>query len=186
MRIPAIFPVIAALLLTSCFGGSGKTDMRSEMNATPPAPPTRVRTILAMGDSLTAGYQLPPESSYPSQLEGLLTASGYGYRVSNAGVSGDTSAALLARTDWLLADPLPDLAIVSIGSNDGLQGKPIGQMDGNIREILAKLRSKGVKTALIGVKIPRNLGPEYVSDFERTFPKIAEENDIPFLPFLLE
>lgn len=139
-----------------------------------------------MGDSLTAGYELPPESSYPAQLEKRLKEAGYAYSVVNAGVSGDTSAGLLERTDWLLSGDVPDLAVVCIGSNDGLQGLPVRQMDENVRAIVEKLRAKGVKVALVGIKVPRNLGSDYVAELEAAHPKIASDLGLPFLPFLLE
>lgn len=112
---PLSIVVLSAFALSSCFGS--ETDSSRPQNETE----NSSATILVMGDSLTAGYQLPPESSYPSQLEAMLRKEGYSYSVSNAGVSGDTSAGLLSRTDWLLQDPLPNLAIVCIGANDGLQ-----------------------------------------------------------------
>lgn len=113
---PLSIVVFSAFVLSSCF--SSETGSPRRQNE---AENSSVRIVLAMGDSLTAGYQLPPESSYPSQLEAMLLKKGYAYSVSNAGVSGDTSAGLLSRTDWLLQDPLPNLAIVCIGANDGLQ-----------------------------------------------------------------
>lgn len=151
----AFFGTIAsAFFLASCFApDNGKSDSENGN----PALPSVQKTVLVMGDSLTAGYQLPPEDSYPAQLEKLMASEGYGYRVSNAGVSGDTSAGLLERTDWFLSDPLPTLAVVCIGSNDGLQGLSPEQMDANVRAVVSKIRAKGVPVALIGVKIPRNL-----------------------------
>jgi acyl-CoA thioesterase-1 len=172
--------VLAAFALSSCFGSEGDSSRPQDERENSSA------TILVMGDSLTAGYQLPPESSYPSQLEVLLREKGYAYSVSNAGVSGDTSAGLLSRTDWLLQDPLPDLAIVCIGANDGLQGLSVSQMEKNVRSILSKLREKNVPTVLVGMSLPRNLGPAYVSEFEAVYPRLAREFDVPLLPFLLE
>lgn len=180
MRTPFII-LASAFALASCIGGEPVSRVENA-----PSKSAQEKTVLVMGDSLSAGYQLPPESSYPYQLEGLLRGSGYAYRVSNAGVSGDTSSALLARTDWLLSGPLPDLAIVCIGANDGLQGLPVEQMDKNIRDILAKLEAKNVPTVFVGMKIPRNLGPTYVSAFDATFSKIAADTGVPFHPFLLE
>lgn len=177
----AFLILIPAFVLASCFADEPVS--RVEPSA---RKPVAEKTVLVMGDSLSAGYQLPPESSYPFQLEGLFKSAGYPYRVSNAGVSGDTSSALLSRTDWLLSGPLPDLAIVCIGANDGLQGLPVEQMDKNIRAILAKLKDKGVPTVFVGMKVPRNLGPAYVSEFDATFPKIAADTGVAFHPFLLE
>ncbi|MFZ3233179.1 MAG: arylesterase [Patescibacteria group bacterium] len=184
MRTTAFLMLVPAFALASCL-----TTGRSV--ATFPEKAARLtaesqKTVLVMGDSLTAGYELPPESSYPAQLEKLLKADGYDYRVTNAGVSGDTSAGLLERSDWLLSDPLPSLVVVCIGSNDGLQGLSPEQMDKNVRAIVDKIQSKGVPVALVGVKIPRNLGADYLEKFEAVHPKIAADDRLPFMPFLLE
>lgn len=177
---PFSIVILSAFVFSACLGSDGKSPRPEAESGLP------VQTVLAMGDSLTAGYQLPPESSYPSQLEALLRKEGYPYSVSNAGVSGDTSAGLLSRTDWLLQDPLPNLAIVCIGANDGLQGLSVAQMEENLRAILSKLREKNVPTVLVGMALPRNLGPAYVSEFEAVYPRLAREFDVPLLPFLLE
>lgn len=184
MRLTAFLMLVPAFTLASCFTSERSVSTFPEKDAE--LTEKTEKTVLVMGDSLTAGYQLPPEVSYPAQLEKLLKADGYAYRVSNAGVSGDTSAGLLERTDWLLSDPLPALAVVNIGSNDGLQGLSPEQMDKNIRAIVDKIQAKGIPVALIGVKIPRNLGFGYVAKFEAVHPDIAEDEKIAFMPFLLE
>lgn len=184
MRVTAFLMLVPAFALASCLTTGRSVSTFPEKAARLAA--ESEKTVLVMGDSLTAGYQLPPESSYPAQLEKLFKADGYAYRVSNAGVSGDTSAGLLERTDWLLSDPLPALAVVCIGSNDGLQGLSPEQMDANVRAIVDKIQAKGIPVALVGVKIPRNLGIDYVAKFEAVHPKIAEDEKIAFLPFLLE
>lgn len=184
MRVTAFLMLVPAFALASCLTAGRSVSTFPEKAARLAA--EFEQTVLVMGDSLTAGYQLPPESSYPAQLEKLLKADGYAYRVSNAGVSGDTSAGLLERTDWLLSDSLPALAVVCIGSNDGLQGLSPEQMDANVRAIVDKIQAKGIPVALIGVKIPRNLGADYLEKFEAVHPKIAADEKIAFLPFLLE
>ncbi|MFB0965806.1 MAG: arylesterase [Patescibacteria group bacterium] len=184
MRTTLFVTLASAFALASCFAPSGRAPDASVKKAAEEA--MKEKSVLVMGDSLTAGYQLPPESSYPAQLEKLLKAEGYRYRVTNAGVSGDTSAGLLERADWLLSDPLPSLVVLCIGSNDGLQGLSPEQMDKNVRAIVDKIQSRGVPVALIGVKIPRNLGADYVAKFEAVHPKIAKDEKLPFLPFLLE
>ena len=120
-----------------------------------------VRTILALGDSLTAGYGLPIEESYPSQLEAVLQKEGYNYRVQNAGISGDTSAQLLARLDWILEGGTYDLAIVVIGANDAFQGIEPSVLEANLRSIITKLQDKKIPVFLGGMKSPRNLGITY-------------------------
>ncbi len=101
MKSPFFVTLASAFLLASCFSSSNRDGEAAV--PVPPANPPVEKTVLVMGDSLTAGYQLPPEDSYPAQLEKLMVTEGFDYRVSNAGVSGDTSAGLLERTDWLLS-----------------------------------------------------------------------------------
>src|SRR5690606_9682365 len=115
----------------------------------------------------------------------LLLEDGYSYRVVNAGVSGDTSATALARVDTVAAERAA-LAIVAIGANDGLRGLPVDEMEKNLREIVRRFEAAGSKVALAGMRIPPNMGPEYVKDFEAVFPRVAQDMEIPLLPFLLE
>ncbi len=143
------------------------------------------RTIVALGDSLTAGFGLPEESAFPARLEAFLRARGHDWRVVNAGVSGDTSAGGLARLDWALADK-PDLVIVELGANDGLRGLPVEQMEENLSQIIARVESSGSAVLLCGMRVPPNLGPDYASAFETVFVSLAAKHDVPFYPFFLD
>ncbi|MSO74309.1 MAG: arylesterase [Alphaproteobacteria bacterium] len=143
------------------------------------------RTIVALGDSLTAGFGLPEESAFPGQLEAYLRARGHDWRVINAGVSGDTSAGGLARLDWALADK-PDLVIVELGANDGLRGLPVEVMESNLDQILARLRAAGIAALLCGMRVPPNLGADYASAFEAVFVRLAANHEIPLYPFFLD
>lgn len=140
--------------------------------------------ISVLGDSLTAGYGLPPEAAFPAQLEAALQQRGYQVEVFNAGVSGDTSAGGLARLDWLLADR-PNLVILELGANDALRGLAPLQTEQNLHTILSRLKKHGVKTLLAGMKAPRNLGAEYYNKFDRIYPELARLHQIPFYPFFL-
>jgi len=142
-------------------------------------------TIVAFGDSLTAGYGLPAEDAFPSRLEAYLRARGHDWRVINAGVSGDTSAGGLARLDWALADK-PDLVILELGSNDGLRGLSAEAMEENLDRILARLEAAGVRVLLAGMRAPPNLGPDYAEGFEAVYPRLAEKYGVPFYPFFLD
>ncbi|MBP9780221.1 arylesterase [Candidatus Gracilibacteria bacterium] len=144
------------------------------------------KVILALGDSLTAGYGLPINESYPSQLESKLKENGYIYRVQNAGVSRDTSAGLLARMDWILEGELPELAILCIGANDAFQGKDTTEIENNIRTIIEKLRSKNIPILLAGMKTPMNLGGEYGRKYEAIFPSLAKEYNLSYMDFFLQ
>lgn len=142
-------------------------------------------SILALGDSLTAGYGLQQGDDFPSQLEKRLRSAGYPVMVINAGVSGDTSAGGLARLDWSLAAQ-PAIAIVELGANDALRGLEPEQTAKNIAQIITQLEAAGCHVILAGMKAPRNLGPDYYNRFDQIYPDLAKRFDLDFYPFFLE
>ncbi|MDX2265891.1 MAG: arylesterase [Hyphomicrobiales bacterium] len=142
-------------------------------------------TIVAFGDSLTAGYQLPPDKSFPAQLEKALRAKGYDVRVENAGVSGETAAEGLARLDWALSGPA-DAVIVELGANDALRGLPTPQTEKALDQILARLAARGVPVLLAGMEAPRNMGRDYTDAFRAIYPRLAEKHGALLYPFFLE
>ncbi len=151
--------------------------------ATPAAAaPTK---ILAFGTSLTQGYGLPPGTEYPAVLEDRLKAAKIDAKIVNAGVSGDTSAGGASRIDWSLADR-PDAAIVELGSNDALRGLSPKETEKNISAVLEKLKAAHVKVLLLGMKAPRNLGPEYAAEFDPIYPRLAKKYDVMLYPFVLD
>jgi acyl-CoA thioesterase I len=150
--------------------------------AKPAARPIR---IMALGTSLTQGYGLPPGTEIPVQLQAALKAAGINATVVNAGVSGDTSADGLSRLDWALADK-PDAAIIELGSNDMLRGLPPGNTEKNLRGILTRLKAAKIPVLLCGMGAQRNLGPEYVKQFDGIYPRLAKEYGVLFYPFVLE
>lgn len=141
--------------------------------------------MLALGDSLTAGYQLPAEAAFPVQLEAALKARGHDVIVINAGVSGDTTAAGLARLDWSLGEGA-DAVIVELGANDALRGLPTASARANLDKIVASLSERGIPVLLAGIAAPRNMGEEYVAEFERMYAEIAAEHDAILYPNFLE
>jgi acyl-CoA thioesterase-1 len=141
--------------------------------------------ILALGTSLTQGYNLPPGTDFTAVLEARLKKAGFDVAVVNAGVSGDTSADGLARLDWALAEPC-DAAIVEFGSNDALRGLAVAQTQTNVDAILTKLRGKGLTVMLAGMKAPRNLGTDYVAAFDAIYPALAKKHNILLYPFFLD
>ncbi len=141
--------------------------------------------ILAFGDSLTAGYNLPPANAFPVRLEAALRAKGYQVQVLNAGVSGDTSAGGRSRLDWALADR-PDYAIVELGANDALRGVDPKVTYANLDAILSTLEQRQVKTLLAGMYAPRNLGAPYVQSFDAIFPRLQAAHRVPLYPFFLD
>jgi len=141
--------------------------------------------VVFLGDSLTAGYGLSADEAYPAHVAELLAARGVRARILNAGVSGDTSAGGLARLDWFLRQH-PDVVVVELGGNDGLRGQPLEATESNLRAIVRRSRAAGARVLLVGMQIPPNYGPEYASGFAALFPRLAREEDVDLLPFLLE
>jgi len=141
--------------------------------------------VLALGDSITAGYGLAPDQALPVKLEARLKADGFDASVINGGVSGDTTAGGLARLDWALADH-PRFAIVALGANDMLRGLDPGQAYDNLDKILAGLQKAGVKTLLVGMRAATNWGRDYQRDFDAIYPKLAAKYHVALYPFLLD
>ncbi len=141
--------------------------------------------ILALGSSLTQGYGLPPGTEFTVQLQAALKQAGIDAMVINAGVSADTSAGGLARLDWSLADH-PDAVILELGSNDMLRGTPPSETEKNLRAILDKLKAAHVKVLLTGMHAQRNLGADYVRQFDGIYPRLAKDYDVLFYPFFLD
>lgn len=140
--------------------------------------------ILALGDSLTAGYQLPPEAAFPAQLEAALKARGHDVVVVNAGVSGDTTAGGLSRLDWSLGEGA-DAVIVELGANDALRGLPVASARANLERIVGSLAERGLPVLLAGIAAPRNMGEDYVAGFERMYAEIAADHDAVLYPNFL-
>ena len=141
--------------------------------------------LLVLGDSLSAGFGLEPEDSFPSQLEMALEVAGYDVQVINAGVSGDTSAGGLARLEWALADK-PQVVLVELGGNDALRGLPPAETHANLESIIARLKKNGVGVVLTGMRAPRNLGRDFTEEFDAIYPRLAEKYDVAFYPFFLD
>jgi acyl-CoA thioesterase-1 len=141
--------------------------------------------ILAIGTSLTQGYGLPPGTEFTVQLQKSLKQAGIDAVITNAGVSGDTSAGGLARLDWSLADH-PDAVILELGSNDMLRGIPPAETEKNLRAILDKLKGAHMKVLLTGMHAQRNLGADYVKQFDPIYPRLAKDYNVLFYPFILD
>ncbi len=141
--------------------------------------------LLALGDSLTAGYGLPHDQGFEAQLQAALRASGRDVTVLDGGVSGDTSAGGLARLDWVLADK-PDVAIVELGANDGLRGLDPGRMEKNLSAILDRLAAAHIPVLLTGMLAPPNLGEEYGAQFNAVFTRLGARPGVLFDPFFLQ
>jgi acyl-CoA thioesterase-1 len=144
-------------------------------------------TILFLGTSLTAGLGLDPDSAYPQQLQRKIDAAHLPYHTVNAGVSGETSAGLLRRLDWMLQRPA-QVIVVETGANDGLRGQPVAGTRATIGQVLARIRrdQPNARVALVQMEAPTNLGKEYTGAFHTMFPALAREHGVTLLPFLLD
>jgi acyl-CoA thioesterase-1 len=141
--------------------------------------------IVALGDSLTAGWGVAADEAYPARLEMRLRREGYPYRVVNAGVSGDTTAGGLRRVDWVLRVG-PEIVIVALGANDGLRGQSPQAMRANLETIVARLQTAGARVLLAGMRMPPNYGAEFTTEFQAVFPAVARSAKVTLMPFLLD
>lgn len=183
-RATLAVPVVTGILLTvmllagvlATYGWAGRASAAKHAG--------RTRTIVALGDSLTAGYGLREEYSYPALLNRRLQAGGYAWRVVNAGVSGDTSAGGLARLNWVLRQPA-DILLVALGANDGMRGLTPAAMQNNLSRIIERALGKGLRVLLVGVRMPSNYGETYRREFEQVFQDLAKSYRVAFVPYLL-
>lgn len=141
--------------------------------------------IVAFGDSLTAGYLLPPEDAFPSQLQAALKAKGLRAEVANAGVSGDTTAAGLERLDWAVPKGT-DAVILELGANDGLRGLAPADARKNLDQIITRLKARNITVLLAGMRAPSNWGTQYARDFDGMFQDLADKHGLLLYPFFLE
>ena len=142
-------------------------------------------TLLALGDSLTAGYGLQPSDAFPVKLEAALRAKGHQVKVVNAGVSGDTALDGSSRIDWALSEEV-DAVIVELGANDALRGLPPGQAEDALDKLLARLAEKRLPVLLAGMRAPPKLGPEYQAAFDGMYPRLAQKHGALLYPFFLD
>ncbi len=177
--------------LPACADAPEKTSSANEPEVTAPQTPdsgSEDRVIVFFGNSLSAGYGLETEESFPARIQQRLDSLGYPYRVVNAGVSGETSSGGTGRIDWVLRQPI-DIFVLELGGNDGLRGIPPEQTQANLQEIIDAVQATHPEAEIIlaGMQIPPNMGTEYTEKFRKIFPALAEANDsVVLLPFLLQ
>ncbi|HLJ64278.1 MAG TPA: arylesterase [Stellaceae bacterium] len=145
---------------------------------------TRPR-LIALGDSLTAGYGLATKDSFPAQLQARLKAQGVEVEIINSGVSGDTSAGGLARLQWVLSGH-PDEVLLELGANDALRGIDPALTEANLDQILTRLEEAKIRVMLLGMRSPGNWGPEFQAAFDAIYPRLAQKHGVPLYPFFLE
>ena len=141
--------------------------------------------IVAFGDSLMAGFQLPASGAFPTRLEQALKAKGHAVTIVNAGVSGDTSSGALARVDWSVP-PDTDAVILELGANDMLRGIDPKITRSALNAIIRKLKSRGLEVMLAGMRAAPNMGPDYRRAYDTIFPDLASAYGLVFYPFFLD
>ena len=142
-------------------------------------------TIVILGDSLTAGYGLPPADAFPVRLQEALNKAGIKATVQNAGVSGDTTAGGRTRLDWTL-NAKPDYVIVELGANDALRGLSPKDTENNLDAILQELKTRKIKALLAGMRAPPNLGRDYAAQFDTMYARLAAKYEVQLYPFFLD
>jgi acyl-CoA thioesterase-1 len=142
-------------------------------------------SIVAFGNSLTAGLGVSPDQSYPARLQRTLDAAGYVYRVVNAGVSGDTTAGGVRRVSWVLKSK-PAIVILELGGNDGLRGLSLSETKDNLERIIQQLQQASVTVVLAGMKLPPNYGKDYTNGFESLYQALAKQYRLTLIPFFLD
>ena len=145
------------------------------------------KTILFLGNSLSAGYGLDPELAFPALIQQKIDSLKWNFQVINAGLSGETSAGGLRRVDWLLQRRV-DILVLELGGNDGLRGITLDLTKKNLQAIIDRVKAKypAVKIVIAGMQVPPNLGPEYTAQFRTLYAELAKKNNALLSPFLLE
>ncbi len=188
MRVILFGLLLCALAaFAACKGGPSKGAATPPSATESPAKPVKsVAKIVAFGDSLTAGYGLSPEESYPSLLQKKLAADGFDYEVVNAGISGDTSAGGVRRIDWSLEGGDVKVVILELGANDILRGQPIEEMKKNLSTIIERAKARGAQVLLAGMEAPTSSGIDYRRWTHGAFSELAKAHNVTLIPFLLD
>lgn len=181
----AIATVLLAAFAAACGAAPTPSESAANARAAPTPAPDDGPLVVFLGDSLTAGFGLAESEAFPAVVERLLLDEGVAVRVVNAGVSGDTTAGGLRRIGWVLKQE-PTIVVVGLGGNDALRGQPLEETEANLRKIVATARDAGTAVLLLGMRIPTNYGRDYAEGFAELYPRIADEMDVPLVPFLLE
>ena len=145
----------------------------------------RTINLVGFGDSLMAGYQLPPGDGFPEKLQAALKAKGLDVTIANAGVSGDTTTAGLARIDWSVPDGT-DGVILELGANDALRGIPPEESEKNLDQMITRLKERGIGVLLAGIIAPPNMGADYAARFNPIYQKLSEKHGLPLYAFFLD
>ena len=175
-----------ALALALLFAAQPAADAAALAAAATPPRAGAARSLVVLGDSLSAGYGIRVEEGWVALLQQRLDSQGYGYRVVNASVSGETTAGALARLPRVLAVHRPALVIIALGSNDGLRGLSVAELRSNLEKLLAMAQQAGAGVLLLGMRVPSNYGREYSERFYASYAQAASARHAARVPFLLE
>ncbi len=191
-RLIRLTAILSFISLTFIFSACGVSTAEQQVNkkAEKPRPVLPASSdkpkIVAFGDSLTAGFGLAEKESYPYLLQKKLEKDGYNYEVVNAGVSGETSLGGLERIDWVLEQENVQILILELGANNLLRGLPVAKMKENLGTIIKKAKVRNITVLLCGMLAPPSMGANYQREYVNSFPDLASEHKVEFLPFLLE
>lgn len=144
------------------------------------------RTLLVLGDSLSAGFGLEPGQGWVELLQDRLESKGYGYRVVNASISGDTTTGGLGRLPRALKVHGPSIVVIELGGNDGLRGTPITVMRENLTKMIRLARDAGARVVLAGIQMPPNYGTRYTQEFAAVYPALAKGEKVALIDFILD
>ena len=148
--------------------------------------PAATKTLLVVGDSLSAAYGIDVSAGWVALLQQRLIRNRMDYNIVNASISGDTTANGLARLPRLLDEHHPRIVVIELGANDGLRGLSLPEMQHNIKTMIEKAKSRGAKVLLLGIRLPPNYGKTYTERFHRVYEDVASESKVPLVPFILE
>lgn len=145
------------------------------------------KSVIFFGDSLTSGYGVDPDEAYPALIQRKIDQAGLGWRVVNAGLSGETTAGGLRRLDWILRQPV-DIFVIELGGNDGLRGIAPATTRANLEAMIERIRQRHpqAKVVIAGMQLPTNMGPEHTRAFAAIYPEIARATGVGLIPFLLD
>ncbi|MXV51251.1 arylesterase [Pedobacter sp. HMF7647] len=188
-RLKILMITLFAGIFFACNQSSNTTDSeKPKSGESRNAVKTPKKNILFFGNSLTAGYGLDdPANAFPGLIQHTVDSLNLPYNCVNAGLSGETTAGGNSRIDWLLKQPV-DVFVLELGANDGLRGLDVQDTYKNLQSIISKVKSKypSCKIVLTGMMVPPNMGENYASDFAAVYPRLAKENNIALVPFLLQ
>lgn len=156
------------------------------LTAAAAAQPAVTPTVLVFGDSLSAGYGIDVDQSWPALLQSRLQSQGYEHRVINASISGETTEGGVTRISSALENFSPDLVILELGGNDGLRGFPPERMKANLETIIETTKASGAAVVMLGIRIPTNYGPRYTSAFENVYRELADQLNVLWIEFFME